>query len=763
MSAIPHFLNAVPHPGLFVGRTELLDRIHHTLTTQGRAVLVQGIGGIGKTTTALAYAHASATQASYQHVACFFVNSSLASTVLNDDRLLLSLGIAAQVQQARSTGDEAAGFAHVLHALHNLPGRILLIFDNLEDADNLPTFFANFDPRKCALLLTSRHEIEQTVRIFIEELPEADAADLFCRLYYESAPPPGAIEDPNLIAVIHDLDLHTLLLHMVALAGREAGYTLLELASFVHEQYIRHQNLQIAVGTGRISNPDETKRARIHSFVVQIFEELGHLSNNDKTYLRYFALLPGIPQKIELLKTLFQIPKDAVVDLRGVLLRLRRRGLLLEKNGLVSAEGHAWSLHRMVREVVVERLRPNAENCAVVVKEVTDLLNIDEAKENPVDKFPFIPYGEAILLVLEAEARAEVSVLLNNTAIILSYMGLYQKGAEFFQKALAIDLAIHGEDHADVSRCRANLASVYVKLGEYPKAHELAVLALATDLKIFGEHDPRIAIHRGHLANIYRNMGNYEKVGELLELALASDLKNFGELHPTVARSRANLANFYNEIGEHEKALKLLELALASDLKNLGALHPSIARYQANMANIYSDLGQHEKARELLELALASDLKNFGEWHPTVATGRSFLAHIYRYLHEPEKSRDLLQLALASDLKNFGEEHPEVAAKRNNLANAYIDLREPEKARELLELALASELKNFGEGHPNVARCYHGLAYISKTIGDYLAAKTYFQKALDINLRVFGTQHPYVAIVQQSISLLEDEISQSKP
>jgi tetratricopeptide (TPR) repeat protein len=758
ISTPPRLLNAVPLPELFVGRADLLTRLDAALTVSGRPVLLYGLGGLGKTTVALAYAHSPAAKAAFTHVACFFVNGDLVGAVLDNDALLVSLGQREAVRAARTSGDDALAFTLIVHALQALPGRVLLIFDNVEDTDNLPAFLANFNAERSALLLTSRRELEGTQRLALDELSGAEATELFCRLYYETdVPPAGAVDDPDLRALIDDLDRHTLLVHMVALTGREAGYSTGELARFVRERYIRHDDLQLSVGTGRVGDPDETRRARLHSFVGEIFAELTDLGDADRQWLRWFALLPASPQPFDRLGQLFQLAADADAGLRDGLLRLRRRGLLLEKGGPASGTPKAWSLHRLLRDQVLERLAPDWETSRTVVEAVTGLLAIDPAKDNPIDKFPFLPYGESILAALKPENRSEAADLLGALAWVYAEQGQLGRAIEYSRRALEIDLVLFGEQHERIAMRRSELGRFCGRMGDFKEACTQLEAALAADRQQFGAGE-RVAVRQANLANVYREMGRHAEARVLLEEALAGELARTGESDPGVAQLRTNLANVYRELGAFVEARDLFERALAAFLQTFGERHPNIAVVRTCLANVHFDLGEREKARDLMEQGLAADLEYLGEDHPNVATHRTNLANVYCTLGDLEKARTLLDVALAAGLRLFGEDHPTVATRRSNLANVYRELGRLDEAQALLEAALDSDRRAGREAHPNVGARRTVLALVLAAKGDFAAARASLQTALLVFEQAFGPNHPNAAAVRGHLQALDQRV-----
>lgn len=58
----------------------------------------------------------------------------------------------------------------------------------------------------------------------------------------------------------------------------------------------------------------------------------------------------------------------------------------------------AYACHPVIADTAKAQLLPDAENCAVVIENVTQLLIPDEEKHEPViARAPFAPLGESVL------------------------------------------------------------------------------------------------------------------------------------------------------------------------------------------------------------------------------------------------------------------------------------------------------------------------------------------------------------------------------
>ncbi len=662
-------INRIPKRKI-VGRVDDLIKLRNSLLENKRTVLLNGMGGIGKTTLAAVYVDEFWEE--YNYIAWLTLNAEtdLAGAISASSSLVNNLGLKnippkelpeICMNELNKIDEDKCG---------------LLVIDNansgLKDYSGiLPK------PPKWHVLVTARERIEKFETIELGFLSETEAVELFkkhCSLF----------NDDEIKQIVIGIEYHTLTIEMLAKGAEKNKWNF--------------ETLKNALALDKKINIEAEhspkKIERITTYLIEIFK-LNHPTANELYLLKQFLALPNEWLGYDSLCALLQVNKlEWKEDFAGMLEDLYEKGLL-QKN-----DDKAYKMHPILTEALTKDLKPIFKDLKLLIEAITGILRYEQTKDNPVEIIPFIPFGEAVLKHLEDDGSFEISELLNNTASLLQENGKYKRAKIFLEIALASDEKNYGKDHPTVAVSKSNLALVYQALGDYSRARELLEEALASDEKNFRKDHPAVAVRQSNLALVYQDLGDYSRARELLEEVLESNEKNYGEVHPYVVQAKSNLALVYQDLGDYSRARELLEEALVSAEKNYGKDHPTVAVRQSNLALVYQALGDYSRARELLEEALVSAEKNYGKDHPTVATSKSNLALVYQALGDYSRARELLEEALASDEKNYGKDHPSVARCQNNLAHVYCDLVEYQKAIDLWEKSYKVCKNKLGEEHP---------------------------------------------------------------
>jgi len=334
------YLTPTPNPGQIIGRVQLLADIHAALRMGRPVALVHGIGGIGKTTAAAAYAWHPTYSADYEVVCWLEITSSIASAFVSARALQQYLDVELQVERALFAPGfeyrerEFNAFTEVVEVLRRCPARFLLLLDNANDEDEIRRLVPALQGPNLHVLVTSRAECEDLQPIRVEALPPHEAAQLFWR-YYGPTPDPSPVgrgdeasrlgsqmaasvgrgnEIPVIVSaempsetlspphrggvgggaaesdgIVFDLlasfRYHTLLTEMLAKIGRGAGYTLPQLLAHVRTLTLREEKWQIEVGTGLSGQTHRMSKQTLKAYLAHLFREISNQSNS----IEYFV------------------------------------------------------------------------------------------------------------------------------------------------------------------------------------------------------------------------------------------------------------------------------------------------------------------------------------------------------------------------------------------------------------------------------------------------------------------------------------------
>ncbi|HAA22263.1 MAG TPA: hypothetical protein DCP28_27155 [Cytophagales bacterium] len=157
-----------------IGRAGTLRKLEEQLSNQEPLLLVNGLGGIGKTTVALAYYAEAVKQQRYRHHTWVTIQEDAAADLVN--ALAPALGLAFQKNHLP---EDRLGM--VIEGLQAMEGPNLLVLDNANDAPQLQALRKAL--KRLAhwqILITSRAQPEGYAnRLPINALPPEDALELF--------------------------------------------------------------------------------------------------------------------------------------------------------------------------------------------------------------------------------------------------------------------------------------------------------------------------------------------------------------------------------------------------------------------------------------------------------------------------------------------------------------------------------------------------------------------------------------------------------
>ena len=677
-----------------IGRGQELLNLHAELGKTRLPLTVIGVGGLGKTTFAQMYWQRHHEQ--YDHVAwlsaaalytgdrgSYLDNAEYFLRAFIDNQTLKKkLDLTFDPQQR-----PVEHFRQAIDALAAIEGNNLLVIDNVPEA--AAAYLEELSKLEhWRFLLTSRAAIPNTTAFRLDTLTPEEATLLYERVYEK---PAGS---EALSAILNEIGYHTLTIELLAAYAREKKLdppALLEL--------LRQKGLT-QLDDYEVNTPRSAKTQDIAAHLRDVF--LMELDEAEQEILRNCCILPTSNVALEF----FLVSEDALcylfdkeeeeTDFKKRLRRLARMNWLVESGG-------GYRCHPVVAETAKAQLLPDAVKCAVLIKNVTELLIPDKATNEPgIKRAPFAPLAEAVFKGVWKE-KGDFEVVDKSVATLgISFASLCwdigdnRKRLEYNEKSLLIREKVLPVDHPDLAMSYNNLAATYDALGEHQKCLEYNKKALSIREKVLPLDHPHLAASYNNLGAIYHAVGDFQKALTIREKVLPMD-------HPDLAQSYNNLAVTYGVLGEHQKCLEYNQKAHTIREKMLPVDHPDFVLSYNSLADTYGELGDHQKRLEYNQKALSICERVLLADHPYLALSYNNLAVTYGALGDHQKSLEYDQKALSIREKVLPLDHPDLAITYNNLAATYHDMGDFQKCIEYFEKALSIQEKVLPLDHPNLA------------------------------------------------------------
>ncbi len=644
----------------FTGRDEVLRALRVAFGVGGPPRALSGLGGVGKTQTAVEYAYRH--RQDYQAV--LWAQADSAQTLL-----------AAFAQIAATLGLPEAGAqdldqtrAAVTRWLAEAPG-YLLVLDNADDPAALKPFLP---PRPAGhILLTSRKRdlavlhIEHSVDLLV--LPSDEAvAFLLRRTDREGADPTEHIAAAELAGALGDLPL----------ALEQAGaYIAVQQSRFT--DYLvsyRRRALDLLEKQGPVTGDYDKTVATTWSLN---FEAVQAASEASAELLRVSAFLAPdrIPEEL-LLRGAPALGETLAAALAGAgedrllldeLLEPLARYSLIRRD----IEVRNYSIHRLVQAVIRHEMNDTtSRNYAErIVRAVTKSFP-DPEFSNWLLCEQLLPHARACVTHL-ADYNLEIleaTRLLNDLGLYLDRRHQYAEAEATHKQALSIRERLLGSENPHTALSLNNLALTYGHQGRFKEALPLQERVVLIRERFLGAEDNLTAAAINNLASLNEKLGFNEKALLLYRQALSIRKRSLGMENPSTALSFSNLGSFYGRYGNFAKAQAFLKRALNIYEKHREPGHPDVILTLNNLASLYKEQGRYGEALPLFQQALDASKKSLGSEDQSTAAIIRNLATLYFDQGDPVAAELLLKQALYIYDKKLGGEHYETVETRDMYA-----------------------------------------------------------------------------------------------
>jgi tetratricopeptide (TPR) repeat protein len=685
------------NPALFLGRENELKEVHDKLFAGNNLLLlVNGEGGIGKTTFASKYYHTYHNE--YTHIAWIVAEKSLHEAILT---------LAFPLQVTFPDGmRENERLQTLLCEMAGLQKPCLLVIDNANSLEDLESHCLLLNGCKnFHLLLTTRitqfeHPEIHPAFHAINHLDEEYAIQLFKAHY----PAYSAVEDDLLRQILQAAGYNTLVIELLA---KNLGnfnnklrqrYALSDLLSDLQKKGLFGLSQSDTISTAYQGDGIGLRKEKPEAILAAMYN-LTELEEPEKALLSVFAVLPAEPIAFTILEEL--LPSQENLD--KTLLKLAKKGWI-EFNDTTSS----FKCSPVVQEVTRRQNGENLfEHCELLVDTLIDKLDY----EGDIGHFLNTTYNEAILYTHYAESILRIIRKTDeHLARLAERIGNFRKTTGNLDKALIyfelftrLIKELHEADPQNLS-FKNDLAVSYSKLGETHS--DLGNLNKA--LTFFDERSrlgkelyeayPQNVSFKNGLAISYSKLGvTHSALGNLDKALTFFDErsrlgKELYEAYPQNVSFKNGLAISYEKLGVTHSALGNLDKALTffderSRLgKELYEAYPQNVSFKNGLAISYSKLGDTHSALGNIDKALTffdDETRLFEELYEAYPQNVSFkngLAISYEKLGVTHSDLGNLDKALTffDERSRLGKElyeaYPQNVSFKNGLAISYVKL-----------------------------------------------------------------------------------------
>jgi tetratricopeptide (TPR) repeat protein len=644
----------LPYPSLgslFKGRDRFLDNLHQSLSRGGGRTAItgsalRGLGGIGKTRTAVEYARAH----EHDYTALLFVIAE-SPEALRRNLAALAAPLVLNLPEHQAT-EEDVRLKAVLDWLKLHPGW-LLILDNvdtveaLEEADELISRLTGGQ-----VLITSR--LSRFAGHFDAlELDLLDIEDAVAFLLKRTER--GRNKAPDDAATARKLAVDDL--DRLAIALEQAGAQIEKLGiSFARYRKLWRDNRDKTAGW---SDEKITKYKRALGVTWRTsVDQLTPVGRRLLSLLSWFA-----PEPIPVFLLEMPVPcieGDEGADALGDVVdySLARRGV----------DRQTFSVHRLVQDVTRRSLaEPERQTSLINALAWMDAAFASDPRDvrNWPRLDPLAPHVRVLATYADdAKINTPTSRLMNDLGLLLHSKARHGEAEPLLQRALAIDEASCGFDHPNVAIRLINLAALLQDTNRPGEAEPLFRRALVINEASYGPDHPEVAANLNNLASLLRATNRLREAEPLFGRALAIDEAHYGPDHSNVAKRLNNLGMLLQDTNRLSKAESFFRRALTIDEAND---HPEVALSLNNLGMLLQNTKRMSEAEPLLRRALEIDEASYGPDHPRVATCLNNLALFMRATNRSGDAEPLLRRALSIFERSLGANHPSTVTVRTNL------------------------------------------------------------------------------------------------
>ncbi|KAI8634681.1 hypothetical protein F5Y19DRAFT_120940 [Xylariaceae sp. FL1651] len=329
----------------------------------------------------------------------------------------------------------------------------------------------------------------------------------------------------------------------------------------------------------------------------------------------------------------------------------------------------------------------------------------------------------------------------NNLGVLYETQGKLAEAEAMYLRALRGKEKAWGLEHTSTFDTVNNLGNLYKTQDRLAEAEAMYLRALRGYEKAWGPEHTSTFDTVNNLGILYNTQGRLAEAEAMYLRALRGKEKAWGPEHTSTLRTVNNLGILYKIQDRLAKAEAMYLRALRGCEKAWGPEHTSTFDTVNNLGNLYKIQGRLAEAEAMYLRALRGYEKARGPEHISTLDTVNNLGILYKTQGRLAEAEAMYLRALRGYEKVWGPEHTSTLSTVNNLGNLYNTQGRLAEAEAMYLRALRGKEKAWGPKHTSTLNTVNNLGILYKIQGRLAEAEAMYLRALRGCEKAWGPEH----------------------
>lgn len=687
-----------------IGRKEEIDNILYELKRNNIKVVINGIGGVGK--TALCKQIFFDTK-DYKYVAWINYDKGIAASFVRSFQHL-------QIPHMPNESLENK-YKKIIEELNKLDNQLLIIIDDVRRVRRQDKDLSVLLQVKNHIIMTSRLRVFDDHFLYrLGFINPTDCIKLFLRHYnYQYTDKSKEIQD-ILPEIIHLCGCHTLTIELLAKAANGN----MRIKDIIRYLVKSRFDLSVFTDLTKTNWDDEMFEKTISNHIQKVFA-MSQLSLKQKEVLYKLSFLASV-----------EINRKKAINI----LKIEDKQLInIAKKGWISSDNCNILVHACIKHALIKQRKIKLLNYQYIISNLDHFL---AWKNSFTEITELIPHAEEIYFQFKRTKIEDVYYLLEKISDYFKYEGDIRTSINFIRKQITF---IKDIDKKNLAKSQKNIAGLFIEIGNSNAALRYLQQSLDNRKKLYCECSFEIAECYAHIGYVYQEQGCYDETLNYYLLALKIREKLYGIDGNITAWSYNNLALLYCMRYEYSMALEYIDKAIAIRSHAVTTVNERIDQAHLDLAQsmnikgyIYLRQRNYKLANKLLQESLEIRKKYLGKDSIFTATAYQRYAYSLCFNVRIQEAEENILKALDIDLKQLGEESVDTAITYNTYAIIKRVKGEKDKAQIFHQKAINILRKKWGKNHPRMSQFYEEYGDTFEAFSESEKAKNLYSEAYKI-------------------------------